>query len=130
MTNGIQSLEPQDPNLKWLLDALSSGERADPEEFEFRKWLVGISEKTGMPYDPDERDEDGNYIYDYRNAWRAGEEPKLIPGDEDTDWEGIPYSLHHHWSSEFKGPSHPTIDAGKEDVGSFLDRLRNIRYPR
>ena len=111
MANGIQSLDPKDLNRKQLL-ALMSGE--DPEEQAFREWLDKLGNKTGMSYDPD------NPVYDYRTAYEAGDEPLLIPGDEDPDWEGIPYRLHHHWPSRNKEEGHPTEGAGEGIRGLLL----------
>jgi len=111
MANGIQSLDPKNLNRKQLL-ALMSGE--DPEEQAFREWLDKLGNKTGMSYDPD------NPVYDYRAAYEAGDEPLLIPGDEDPDWEGIPYRLHHHWPSRNKEEGHPTEGAGEGIRGLLL----------
>ena len=110
MANGIQSL---DPNLQWLMENFDT---ADKDEIDFRIWLAGVGEKTGMPYDPDHPENK----YDYRAAFRAGDEPLLIPGDEDDDWEGIPYRLHHHWPSRNKEEGHPTEGAGEGIRGLLL----------
>lgn len=119
MANGIQSLDPKDLNRKQLL-ALISGE--DPEEQAFREWLDKLGNKTGMSYDPD------NPVYDYRAAYEAGDEPLLIPGDEDDDypaepWKGVPYAPepeHYHWPSQHKEEGHPTEGAGEGIRGLLL----------
>ena len=99
------------------------------KEAQFQKWLSDWSEKTGVLYDPDVRGESGELLYDYRAAYDAGEEPVLIPGDEDTDWEGIPYRHHYHWSSEFKGSDHPTIDAGRANGNGRRGLLGSYEPP-
>ena len=118
MANGIQSL---DPNLQWLMENFDT---ADKDEIDFRIWLAGVGEKTGRPYDPDHPENK----YDYRAAFRAGDEPLLIPEREDDDypaepWKGIPYAKepeHYHWPSQHKEEGHPTEGAGEGIRGLLL----------
>ncbi len=74
--------------------AFSPGDDPEIEEAKFRAWYGRKATELGLDPNPD----DPRHFYDYRAAWRAGADAKVIPED------GLP-----HWPSEFKRPGHPNL---------------------
>jgi len=56
---------------------------ADFPETLFQVWLAAQSQKTGVPYDPNDKN------YDYRKAYSAGEKPEWQPEHNQYRWSDI-----------------------------------------
>ena len=68
------------------------------EDENVRAWKTDLGVPDKSPDDPNEK-------YDYREAWRAGDKPKINPEDNK-----------YHWGSVGKAKDHPTYNKQFEEA--------------
>jgi hypothetical protein len=74
--------------------------KLSPEEEEkFQTWIKSLPWHNEYIATYGEEPDLNTPMYDYRGAWKAGEEPQRNPNDQNM----------YHWSSKFKSPEHPTM---------------------